>query len=73
LNPPNFLGDFARLSPEKPAVVDAASGEALTYRELDERSNRLAQALHARGLRRGDFRCCLEQETTIHASGSLEF
>ena len=32
----------------------ASSGETVTYRELDERSNRLAQLWYARGLRPGD-------------------
>lgn len=32
----------------------ASTGEVVTYRELDERSNRLAQLLWARGLRPGD-------------------
>lgn len=54
MNKPNYLGDFAVLMPDKPAVIDAASGEQLSYRELDERSNRLAQLLWAQGLRRGD-------------------
>ncbi|HET8671999.1 MAG TPA: amino acid adenylation domain-containing protein, partial [Thermoleophilaceae bacterium] len=34
-------------TPERPAVV--ASGESLTYRELNERANRLAHALRGRG------------------------
>ena len=51
---PNYLGDFAVLTPDKPAVIDAATGERLSYRALDERSNRLAQLLYAQGLRRGD-------------------
>jgi len=49
-----YIGDHARERPDHPAVIDAATGEALTYRELDDRSNRLAQLLHAEGLRRGD-------------------
>ncbi|MGQ0432123.1 MAG: AMP-binding protein, partial [Microthrixaceae bacterium] len=49
-----FPGVHARERPDHPAVVMAASGETVTYRELDERSNRLAQLWHARGLRRGD-------------------
>ncbi|MGA9866598.1 MAG: acyl-CoA synthetase [Acetobacteraceae bacterium] len=49
-----YIGDHARERPNHPAVVDAATGETLTYRELDDRSNRLAQLLHAEGLRRGD-------------------
>jgi len=51
---PRYLGDWAALTPDKPAVIDAASGAVLSYRELDERSNRLAQLLHAQGLRRGE-------------------
>lgn len=50
----NYLGDFAALTPDKPAVINGSSGERLSYRELDERSNRLAQVLYAQGLRRGD-------------------
>lgn len=44
----------ASLTPEKPAVVMAASGEVVTYRQLDERSNQGAHLLRALGLRRGD-------------------
>ena len=32
----------------------AGSGETLTYRQLDERSNQLAHVLRAQGLGRGD-------------------
>lgn len=49
-----YIGDHARTLPDHPAVVDAGTGETLTYRELDARSNRLARLLHAQGLRRGD-------------------
>ncbi|MBS0559131.1 MAG: AMP-binding protein [Proteobacteria bacterium] len=49
-----FIADHARERPDHPALIDAATGEALSYRELNDRSNRLAQLLHARGLRRGD-------------------
>jgi acyl-CoA synthetase (AMP-forming)/AMP-acid ligase II len=47
-------GPHAERRPDHPAVVMAESGETVTYRELDERSNRLAQLLYARGLRFGD-------------------
>jgi long-chain acyl-CoA synthetase len=40
--------------PEKPAYIMAATGEAVTYGELEDRSNRLAQLFRARGLRAGD-------------------
>jgi len=49
-----YPGTHARSTPDKPALICAATGVVTTYRELDERSNRLAQLLHARGLRRGD-------------------
>ncbi len=45
---------LAKLHPEKPAYVMAASGEAVSYRELDERSNQGAQLFRSLGLRPGD-------------------
>ncbi|MEX2293056.1 MAG: acyl-CoA synthetase [Acidimicrobiales bacterium] len=49
-----FPGFHAEHRPNHPAVVMAASGETVTYRELDERSNRLARLWHQRGLGPGD-------------------
>ncbi len=40
--------------PQRPAVIMAGSGSVVTYRELDERSNRLAHALAGAGLGPGD-------------------
>jgi len=48
-----YLGTHALEIPDRPALIDGATGDVLTFRELDERSNRLAQYLHAQGLRRG--------------------
>jgi acyl-CoA synthetase (AMP-forming)/AMP-acid ligase II len=48
------LGLIAERTPGKPAVIMAGSGRVITYRELNEESNRLAQLLHAEGLRPGD-------------------
>ena len=45
---------IAEKTPEKPAIVMAATGETLTYRELDERSNQSAQLFRKLGLKRGD-------------------
>lgn len=51
----------ARSHPERPACVIAATGEVITYRQLDERSNQGAHLLRALGLRRGDvIAVCLE-------------
>ena len=44
----------AELTPDRPAVIMGTSGEVTTFRELDERSNRLAQLFRACGLRPGD-------------------
>lgn len=48
------LGQIAAQTPDKPAVIMAGSGRTVTYRELNEESNRLAQLLRAEGLRPGD-------------------
>ena len=48
-----YLPDHAYGTPNKRAMI-TAEGRVVTYAELDARSNRLAQLLYARGLRRGD-------------------
>ena len=45
-----YPGTYAAERPNVPAVIMAGSGETLTWRELDDASNRLAQLLRARGL-----------------------
>ena len=49
-----YPGKHAREVPDKPAVVMAGSGDTVTYRELDERSIRLARVWRDAGLQRGD-------------------
>jgi long-chain acyl-CoA synthetase len=44
---------YAASSPDRPAVI-TASGQMVTFAELEARSCQLAQALHAYGLRIGD-------------------
>jgi long-chain acyl-CoA synthetase len=44
----------AARTPDKPAIVMAGSGEVVTYRELEDRSNRFARLLRAAGLCAGD-------------------
>ena len=46
--------EFADTHPDRPAVIMGGTGSVTTYRELDERSNQLAHALRAAGLRAGD-------------------
>ncbi len=40
----------AQKHPDKPAYIMAATGETVTYRQLDDRSNRIAQLFRRRGL-----------------------
>src|SRR3954470_9975242 len=47
-------GAIAAETPDKPAVIMAGSGRVVTYRELDEESNRLAHLFRASGLQPGD-------------------
>ena len=47
-------GIRAEERPDHPALIMAESGATVTYAELDERSNRLAQLLYVAGLREGD-------------------
>jgi fatty-acyl-CoA synthase len=49
-----YPGHHARTQPDKAAAVRASTGETLTYRQLDDRSNQLAQLFRAHGLGPGD-------------------
>ncbi|MEH6494716.1 MAG: AMP-binding protein [Pseudomonas marincola] len=48
------IRDFAISHPEKAAVIMATTGKTITYKELDERSNKLAQYFRSMGLQIGD-------------------
>lgn len=49
-----YPGTWARITPDKPALVIAETGQTTTYAELDERSLRLARVLADAGLVAGD-------------------
>ena len=49
-----FPGDYAATTPDKPAVIMAATGATQTFAELDAAANQLSQLLHTSGLRAGD-------------------
>jgi long-chain acyl-CoA synthetase len=54
-------GIHAATDPDKAAYIMAGSGQVVTYRELDEEANRLAQLFRAAGLGVGDHvALCLE-------------
>jgi len=50
----DLLGERARLSPDKTALVFVSTGERLTFRQLDERARRVAAAWHDLGVAKGD-------------------
>ena len=45
---------YAETAPDRPAAIDAETGEVRTYRELDHRANAFAHALRDAGLKTGD-------------------
>jgi long-chain acyl-CoA synthetase len=49
-----YPGQHVAQRADQPAVIMAGSGETVTYRELEARSNRLAHLLRAAGLKRLD-------------------
>ncbi len=56
-----YPGLHAESTPDKPAVILAASGQVITYAELDQEANRVSQLFRAAGLRPGDHVAfCLE-------------
>ncbi len=44
----------AKTQPDHPAFIMAATGEAISYAELDSRANQIAHLLRSAGLQRGD-------------------
>ncbi len=56
----------AKNNPDKPAYIMAGSGESISYRELDEASNRGAQFLRSLGIKCGDH-------LALYMENSLQF
>ena len=56
-----YPGHWATVKPHADAVIDATTGAKLSWQELDQRSNQVAQLLYARGLRPGDHISLLMQ------------
>ncbi|MEZ5379414.1 MAG: AMP-binding protein [Acidimicrobiales bacterium] len=49
-----YPGAHAQTTPDKPAIIMAATGDTITYAQLDAEANRLAQLFHSLGLKPGD-------------------
>ena len=46
-----YPGKFAKENPDRPAFIMASTGETVTYKEYEARTNRLAHLLARKGLR----------------------
>src|ERR687897_637567 len=56
-----FPGAHADTTPDKPAIIMGASGQVITYAELDAEANQVSQLFRSLGLRPGDHVAfCLE-------------
>lgn len=64
----SFLGNSARRYPDKIALITPEG--RYTYREIDEMANKIAHALSADGLEKGD-RVAIFMENSVHAAVSL--
>jgi long-chain acyl-CoA synthetase len=60
-----WLPDYAAATPDKPAMISADTGGILTFGQLNDASNRMAQLLYARGLRRTEHLAIL-MEKNLH-------
>ena len=67
LNSGQTLTERAKISGRLEAIVDVATGERYTYRELNERTNQVANTLLGLGLRAGDRVGCLMSNRSRHA------
>ena len=63
---PLDLAGRAAEQPDVPAVIMGAGGQVLSYRDIDERSNRLARLLRAEGLGIGDHLAILMENCATY-------
>jgi len=61
-----YPGAFAGSTPDKPAIIMADTGATLSYAQLEDRSARLARALHDYGLRPGDTVAVLTPNSPLY-------
>ncbi len=61
-----YPGSFAHTAGDRPAVIMGSSGEVVTYRQLEERSNRFAHYLRSQGLRQGDVVAVLMENNAFY-------
>ena len=70
----HYPGYFAQQAPERPAVVNTATGQTVTYGELDADSSRIARAMAELGLQKGDrFSLMMENHVDFFKFGWAAF
>ncbi len=62
----DLLTNRARLTPDRLALIELASGKRFTYGELNERANRLANLMRSLGVQKGDRVSILGQNSVIY-------
>ncbi len=62
------VAKWARLTPHREAIVDATSGQRITFGDLDEHVRRLANGLRGLGLDKGDRVAILSQNSIEYAA-----
>lgn len=63
-----FPGAHAETTPDKPAIIMGASGQVITYAELDAEANQVSHLFRSLGLRPGDHVAfCLENHPRFFA------
>lgn len=65
LHAADLLSKRAELTPDRPAMLDIHTGVEYTYRQLNERANRLANFLRSLGVEKGD-RVSILAQNSIH-------
>ncbi|MBK5222366.1 MAG: AMP-binding protein [Acidimicrobiia bacterium] len=63
----NFPGTHAATKPEHPAYIMASTGQAVSFRELDDAANQVSQLIRACGVERGEHVAfCLENHPDFY-------
>ncbi len=62
----DWLVKRSEICPNKTALIDADNNEELTYRELNDRADKLAGYLRSLGLSRGDRLAILDYNSPLH-------
>ena len=68
-----YPGHWSQVKPNTPALIHAATGEEVSWLELDQRSNQVANLLQTRGLKPGDHVSILMENHKINLEYKKDF